>query len=403
MRILKVIHGYPPCYNAGSEVYSQTLCNELGKTHEVHVFTREENPFVADGVMRQTRDSLNGDIRVHVVNAARVGINYYNTAIDRAFTETLSRVNPDIVHIGHLNHLSLGIVPLVAQREIPIIFTLHDFWLMCLRGQFIHYAAENAQPVWQLCDGQQDRKCAEQCLKRFYGSASDSLKFDVDYWTRWSAKRMAAVRRVVELTDVFIAPSRHLARRFHRQFNLGQEKTVFLDYGFDRQRLCGRRRRAGESFTFGYIGTHIPGKGIHHLLEAFEHLSEKCTDCRLRIWGRETADTAHLKRIASNARRNIEWVGEYANPDIVKNVFNRVDAIVVPSIWEENSPLVIHEAQQARVPIITADMGGMAEYVQHEQNGLLFAPRNPVALAEQMLRFVAQPKWAAKLGQRGYW
>jgi hypothetical protein len=45
MRILKVIHGYPRRYNAGSEVYSQTLCQALAARHEVHVFTREENPF----------------------------------------------------------------------------------------------------------------------------------------------------------------------------------------------------------------------------------------------------------------------------------------------------------------------------------------------------------------------
>lgn len=45
MRILKIIHGYPPLYNAGSEVYSQSICNELVKRHTVLVFTREENPF----------------------------------------------------------------------------------------------------------------------------------------------------------------------------------------------------------------------------------------------------------------------------------------------------------------------------------------------------------------------
>ena len=47
-------------------------------------------------------------------------------------------------------------------------------------------------------------------------------------------------------------------------------------------------------------------------------------------------------------------------------VFNQVDAIVVPSIWLENSPLVIHEALEAKVLVITAAAGGMQEYIQHE-------------------------------------
>lgn len=102
---------------------------------------------------------------------------------------------------------------------------------------------------------------------------------------------------------------------------------------------------------------------------------------RLRIWGRPNAEsTPALKALCEGfpqtIRERISWEGEYANEQIVPRVFNHVDAIVVPSIWLENSPLVIHEAQQARVPVITADAGGMAEFVQHEVNGLLFHHRD---------------------------
>jgi hypothetical protein len=78
------------------------------------------------------------------------------------------------------------------------------------------------------------------------------------------------------------------------------------------------------------------------------------------------------------------------------------DAIVVPSVWVENSPLVIHEAQQARVPVITADVGGMAEYVHHEVNGLLFEHRSMAALAEQMQRLVDEPGSPHGSASRGY-
>ena len=57
MKILQVIHGYPMQYNAGSEVYTQTLCHALADSgHEVHVFTREENSFEPDFTLRQERD-----------------------------------------------------------------------------------------------------------------------------------------------------------------------------------------------------------------------------------------------------------------------------------------------------------------------------------------------------------
>ncbi|MDP8229035.1 MAG: glycosyltransferase, partial [Candidatus Electryoneaceae bacterium] len=93
---------------------------------------------------------------------------------------------------------------------------------------------------------------------------------------------------------------------------------------------------------------------------------------------------------------------EYENQNIRRDVFNNVDAIVVPSIWVENSPLVIHEALQARVPVITADVGGMREYVRHEVNGLLFKHRDVNSLAHQMQRLIDDPKYAIVMGQRGY-
>ncbi len=89
----------------------------------------------------------------------------------------------------------------------------------------------------------------------------------------------------------------------------------------------------GEPFTFGYIGTHIPAKGIHDLVRACGLL---VGEARLRIWGRARgADTAALEQLAGlsqfGATGRIEWRPEYRNQEIVPAVFNHVDAIVVPA------------------------------------------------------------------------
>jgi glycosyltransferase involved in cell wall biosynthesis len=215
---------------------------------------------------------------------------------------------------------------------------------------------------------------------------------------------MAHIREIADSVDLFIAPSQYLLGRFRDEFGLASEKVAYLDYGFDHERLRGRCRRVEEDFVFGYIGTHTPQKGMHLLIEAFRHLHGLA---RLRLWGRSNGQVTNgLKLMASHlppqCSGRVEWLPEYWNVDIIKEVLNNVDAIVVPSIWVENSPLVIHEAQQARVPVIAADMGGMAEYVHHEVNGLLFAPRDSADLARQMQRFVDDPDFAAMLGKRGY-
>ena len=404
MKILKVIHGYPMRYNAGSEVYSQTLCQGLADRHEVVVFTREEDAFAPDFHLRSEADADDPRVRVYVVNNPRLKDRYRAEGIDQRFAEVIEREAPDIVHVGHLNHLSTSLLEQARQRQIPIVFTLHDYWLMCPRGQFMQMFPEDPATLWAACDGQEDGKCADRCYARYFSGAPDEAAADRAYWTDWVGRRMKHIREMAGLVDLFIAPARYLHDRFRDKFGLPARTLTYLDYGFDRSRLVGRQRVAGEPFTFGYIGTHIPAKGIHDLIRAFGALRGAA---RLRIWGRPRGqDTAALQRIAATLppglAERVEWLPEYRNTEIVADVFNRCDAIVVPSVWVENSPLVIHEAQQARVPVITADAGGMAEYVHHEVNGLLFAHRSVEALTAQMQRFVDDPALAARLGARGY-
>ena len=149
---------------------------------------------------------------------------------------------------------------------------------------------------WHLCEGQDDRRCAVHCYRRYFGGVRDELDEDIAHWTGWVGRRMTHIREVCDAVDHFIAPARYLLERFRDEFGLPGDKLTYLDYGFHLDRLESRRRDAGEPFTFGYIGTHIPAKGVDHLIEAFGSLSG---EHRLRIWGRERGvETAGLKALA---------------------------------------------------------------------------------------------------------
>ena len=428
MRVLQVIHGYPMRYNAGSEVYTRSLCHALAERHEVHVFTREEVGVAPDFRLRRESDADDARVTLHLVNNPRLKDRYRVTRIDDRFTEVLDDVAPDIIHVQHLNHLSTSLLREAKARETPIVFTLHDFWLMCPRGQFIQMFPEDTDSLLPVCDGQEDRKCAERCYARYFGGGREDSEADIAYWTGWVKRRMDHVREMVELVDVFIAPARHLMDRFRDEFGIPAHKLVYLDYGF-RDATPAKSasptvptaptaptvptvptvpttpaRTRDTSFTFGYIGTHIPAKGIQDMIAAFGGLSGSP---KMWIWGRQRGqDTASLKALVAelpgSVAERVEWLPEYDNANIARDVFAHVDAIVVPSIWVENSPLVIHEAQQARLPVITADVGGMAEYVHHEVNGLLFRHRSTSAMAAQMQRLVDDPELALRLGRRGY-
>ena len=404
MRILKVIHGYPPKYNCGSEIYTQTLCRGLSKRHEVRVFTRKEDPYQCEYSMSMEFDGLCPAIKIHVVNVPLSKDRYRREGIDQRFADALADYVPDVVHIGHLNHLSTSLVFKAASRGIPVVFTLHDYWLMCPRGQFIQMNPEDGSQLWQPCEGQEDRKCAEKCYARYFSGAQEDRKTDTEYWKGWVSRRMKHIHEVIECVDLFIAPSRHLHNKFLKDFGIPAVKIMYLDYGFELDRLEGRSRNHSEPFTFGYIGSHTPAKGIQYLVQAFAGLSDGAL---LRIWGRPRAENtgsleSMVNALPTDVSQRVEWLPEYGNENIVENVFNNVDAIVIPSIWEENSPLVIHEALQSGVPVITSDCGGMSEYIEHEVNGLLFKHRDVGSLTVQMQRFVDNPVYARQLVGRSY-
>ncbi|NGX51523.1 MAG: D-inositol-3-phosphate glycosyltransferase [Chlamydiae bacterium] len=403
MKIVKVIHGYPPRYSAGSEVYTKTLCHELVRQgHEVIVFSREENAYKQEYSITWEVDPDCEAIKLCLINMAHSRDGYQHTVLDRIFGQVLDDQHPDLVHVGHLNHLSTSIISEAHKRNIPIVFTLHDFWLMCPRGQFLQTINSKTSDLYPVCDSQDDKKCAQKCYWRYFSTQNDSE--DLSYWTEWVGKRMNHVRKMCSVIDLFIAPSRYLMNRFTRDFGIDSEKILYLDYGFHLERLPKRKRRAGKNFVFGYIGTHKQAKGIHHLIHAFNRLQGRAL---LKIWGSPIEPfTQSLKAMIASmpieTQKRIEWMGGYRNEQITSDVFNHIDTIVVPSIWGENSPLVIHEAIEAQLPVITANYGGMKEYIHHEINGLLFTHRDVDDLRLQMDRMQRDPDLAKTLGQGGY-
>ena len=399
MHILKIIHGYPPQYNAGSEVYSQSICIELSKYHKISVFTREENLYAPCFSIRE--EKINENLTLYLVNHPQGKDGYRHQQMDDIFTSLLKKLQPNIAHIGHLNHLSTGLVDVLNLFKIPIVYTLHDFWLMCPRGQFLTRSIGNPEGNFQLCTHQNDRKCATDCYKVYFSGIKENKASDIEQWEAWVHHRMKEVKRIVSKIDLFIAPSKYLENRFVQDFCIPKEKIIYLDYGFPTQYLLPTQKiSANEPYTFGYIGTHIPAKGVNLLIEAFKRLEQPAI---LKIFGRENGQsTKALRVMASSSKNKIEFLGEYINQNLVNDVFSKVDCIVVPSIWGENSPLVIHEAQACKIPVITADFGGMKEYVAHKVNGLLFKHREVESLAEQLNFAVSNPEKMKNLGKVGY-
>jgi glycosyltransferase involved in cell wall biosynthesis len=210
------------------------------------------------------------------------------------------------------------------------------------------------------------------------------------------AKRKQVMRRQLQQVDVLLAPSRFLAA-VHAAVIDGLPLRAQA-HGHDLNWLTNSsdKTRPTDRIRFCYMGQIIPDKGVHVLVDAFLRLNP-ASEAELDIWGGldDSTYVASIRKLAAQSEK-IHLRGRFVRAQLAA-VLVEADIVVAPSIWYENSPLVIHEAFAAGVPVVATDLGGMAEFVQHEVNGLLFARADADSLAEQMERIIREPTLLARL------
>ena len=425
MRIVQVVHGLPPEYLGGTETYAAALAHELVRQgHTVSVFTRENARRPEHEVETTTVDQVE-ITRINNTQRQRTSFmdSYQNEAIATCFGQMLDRFKPAVVHFQHLMYLSTTCVHEAVRRQIPVVMTLHDYWLICQRGRFL-------KPDLSVCPGQTDAGCARcfhhvldpkmstlyrwlkpllgqqswlrEQARRWYGKRAGSQSVSPAAQQQIQA-RMAHIRTLCESVALFLAPSRFLREQFVA-FGIPEEKILFHECGLQTdaiqpapKALVPQKNRGKRPLTFGYIGVVDPVKGVHLLVEAFQTLPAE-----LRIYGGEAAyapypDEKRFRSQLANSPR-IRCMGRYEQHELGR-ILAEVDVVVVPSIWYENAPLVIREAFLAHTPVITADFGGMREWVRDGVNGLLFQPRDIDDLRQKMMRFITEPDLAARLSR----
>src|SRR5262249_4087270 len=209
-------------------------------------------------------------------------------------------------------------------------------------------------------------------------------------------RRTAHMRARCERITHFIAPSTCIGDRFCA-FGVAPERIRVADYGFDRERARLRQgsdepRRTRSALRLGFLGSLMVSKAPHVLLEAVGSLPDGSVS--VDLYGAHTAyhgDDSYRRRLEPLLnQRGVHMHGPIAH-DAVASALASLDALVVPSIWPENSPLVTHEAFLASIPVVASRIGGIPELVADGQNGLLFDPGSAADLRRVINRLLTEP------------
>jgi glycosyltransferase involved in cell wall biosynthesis len=350
---------------------------------------------------------------------------YRPPVIGQVLEHVLHAVQPDVLHVHSLLNLSFDLPALARANGTIVVATLHDYTLVCASGgQRIHQAEQH---VCQVIDTGRCARCFRQSL--FYSQMSVgravapspgalgrlAVRAARRYpqFARRAAgaarhvtglavtaadldRRLDAARQLFDSIDLFVAPSASLATELVA-LGLDSSKVQVSDYGFARLVARPRTDRSGP-LRIGFVGTLVWHKGVHILVDAVRRLPP--SSYALRIFGDVNVFpeyTAELRRSADGLP--VTFAGGF-DRSTVEEVYRQFDVLVVPSLWMENSPLVIHEAFMAGVPVVGARSGGIPGLVEHGVSGLLYDARSPEDLAGALRQLIDRPALVTELARR---
>jgi len=360
-RILVMAHAHPDFSLGGGEIAAYNLFNAYREDADVQdawFLARADRGRGATGQisLRRPNEYL-WEQAVHDWHRMKA---LHQESVVTWFADLIRALKPTAVHTHHYAHLGLEYLRVIKQVDptIKILMTLHEYMAICRnQGQMIKTGS------FRLCS----RSSPDDCSRCFADTTAE------DFWLR-----KHYFMSHFDLVDQFVSPSTFLKQRYV-DWGLSADKITVIENGqADEAPLPPRPLATGETRNrFGFFGQITPYKGLDVVLEALALLNEEDSDkivlevhgANLELQPEEYRQKVERLRAPLMERGVVQWVGPY-QPHELRSRMAGVDWVVVPSIWWENSPMVIQEAFVCGRPLVVSDIGGMKEKVKDGGDGV---------------------------------
>lgn len=375
MKICIITNTFSSDLIGGSNIYTNTIVRELhNRNHEVFVIAASSD--------RKDSIKIDGTIKIYyfhplnIATCSEIGeksiakqglwtaLDIYNHYSYAKIIKILKKENPDVVHLQTPLDITLSAFDAVKKMRLPLVFTAHDYLLLCRKVVLLH------------CTGE---ICTNENINEFC-----------------KLYRILAKKITDNKADVVIFPSRFISHMFTENGFFKKSKKTILPYPVQLNNINSHKNNTHigkHGLNILYVGSLTRHKGIQILIEAVKLI--KKDSIRLTIIGSGIYKNKLENLVGAN--KKITFYGKVRHEDI-EDCYNKSDVLVVPSIWNEVFGIVVLEAFRAGIPVIASRIGGITEIVKNNYNGFLFESGNTLQLKQILERIVENPKTLTELG-----
>jgi len=360
---------------AGADIYAMDLAagvTALG--HEVHVLsTRHPRnvPHPDDWAWPKYYELSGGgkDLswRQRIQAVSRI---FYNWDASHAIRDLLDRYDCRVAHVHNFTkHLSPAILLALRKSGVPVVATLHDYWLACPTYSLVHGNGNR-------CETECTRRGAHRCIAHRCAagarsaSAIAAAEFYFQGMLSWTSRAI----------DVAIAPSHFLMRTVASALGAGRIQVL----PHPRPRYPWSWSPPGEYVRVLYVGRLAREKGVQYLIDA----------ARGARWDLEIVGTGpyeeQLRGLAEGCV-NVRFRG-FLSSEGVQGAMQAAHIVAIPSIWYENAPLVLLEAMAIGRAVVASDIGGIPEYAKTAEGVRLVPPGDSAAIRSALDEMTASVK-----------
>jgi glycosyltransferase involved in cell wall biosynthesis len=308
-----------------------------------------------------------------------------NPPLEEVAARWVADLGLDLIHIHHLSGWGLGIPPRLAELSVPVLWTLHDYWSICPRGQLFSRDGE-------VCSAVEPERCG-RCWSETWPQLGCSGTPG-----RQVAARLEAAREAFAACEQLLVPSA-AAREVFGERGVDISSIEVCENGIERitaERVAPPEDE--ETIRVGFLGSVQPSKGVLEIARLLEELGDPFT---LEVHG--PRDSYHgdrscieaLEDLAETSER-IELRGPYRRGDLPR-ILSRLQLVVVPSLWPETFGLVAREARAVGVSVFASRTGGLDDPAFH-----LLSPGDLEAWRNALDRFARQRSWREELVERTF-